>query len=256
MSRSVVFALFGLLDIYQARKRTTKEFLKNVNNNMCVYVYSFTNKIHSDSKHRFYSVDSQLMNRSFTISLRRQKKPPKQFCTLKGRDFMEAVSSIQGPCELSQLAAVIRLDHTYSCISAKARRPKGLEERYMKNAAVLPDIQPAASVSSVDVCRAPLRQQEEPVSIHGHSIQGYQDIYCSVAEPMMKTCCGWHHPYSLELGLKIKQRLWETLSCPSLLEAKQPEGYILITESFSTTSRSFAPRIDVDISEEPLPEEP
>ncbi len=170
--------------------------------------------------------------------------------------LVEAISSIQGLCELSQLAAAIRLDHTYSCISAKARRPKGLEERYMKNAAFLPDIQPAASVSSVDACRAPLRQQEEPVSIHGHSIQSYQDIYRSVAEPMMKTCCGWHRPYSLELGLKIKQRLWETLSCPSLLEIEQPEGHILITESFLTTSRSFAPRIDVDICEEPLSEEP
>ncbi|RXN26429.1 putative protein C22orf31-like protein [Labeo rohita] len=170
--------------------------------------------------------------------------------------LVEGASSIPKACELSELAAVIRLDHTYSCISAKGHRPNGLEERYLKNAAVLPDIRPAASVSSVDVCLESLCQQEEPVSIHGCSVQGYQDIYRSV-EPMMKTRCGRQRPYSLELGLKIKQRLWETLNCPSLLETELPDGRILITESFTPrTSRSFAPRIHVDVSEEPLPEEP
>lgn len=163
--------------------------------------------------------------------------------------LVEGVSSIQEACELSQQTAVIRLDHTYSCISAKAHRPNRLEERYLKNAAVLPDIRPAASVSSVDVC-----QQEEPISIHGCSVQSYQDIYRSV-EPMMETRCGRRRRYSLELGLKIKQRLWETLNCPSLLETEQPDGRVLVTESF-TPSRRFAPRIHVDISEEPLPEEP
>ncbi|KAK2896465.1 hypothetical protein Q8A67_010953 [Cirrhinus molitorella] len=168
--------------------------------------------------------------------------------------LMEGVPSIQEACELSQLAAVIRLDHTYSCISAEVQSPNRLEERYLKNAAVLPDIHPAASVSSEVERPAPLYQQEEPVSIHGCSVQGYQDIYRSV-EPMMKTRCGRQRPYSLELGLKIKQRLWEKLNCPSLLETEQPDGRILITESF-TSSRSFAPRIHVDVSEEPLPEEP
>jgi hypothetical protein len=167
--------------------------------------------------------------------------------------LVEDVSSSPDPCELSQLAAVtsVRLDHTYSCISAKAQRPTGLEERYLKNAAVLPDIRPAVSVSSVDVC-----QQDEPVSIHGYSVQAYQDIYRSVVEPMMKTRSGRRRPYSLKLGLKIKQRLWETLNCPSLVETEHPDGRVLITESFSTTSRSLAPQIHVDISEEPLPEEP
>lgn len=176
--------------------------------------------------------------------------------------WVEGVSPSQGPCELSRLAAVSRLDHTYSCISAEAQRSNRQEEqvakRYLKNAAVLPDVRPAASVSSVDVCAAPLCQQEESVSIHGHSMQGYQDIYGSVAEPMIKTRCGRRRPYSLELGLKIKQCLWETLKRPSLLETEQPDGRVLVTESFSTTTRrrSVAPRVHVDISEEPLPEEP
>ncbi|KAL1268132.1 hypothetical protein QQF64_033495 [Cirrhinus molitorella] len=168
--------------------------------------------------------------------------------------LVEGFSSFQEACELSQLAAVIRLDHTYSCISAKVCSPNRLEERYLKNAAVLPAIHAAASVSSEDERPSPLYQKEEPVSIHGCSVQGYQEIYRSV-EPMMKTRCGRKRPYSLELGLKMKQRLWEKLNCPSLLETEQPDGRILVTESF-TTSRSFAPRIHVDISEEPLPEEP
>ncbi|KAK2876781.1 hypothetical protein Q8A67_020877 [Cirrhinus molitorella] len=156
---------------------------------------------------------------------------------------VEGISSIRDPCELSQLAAVIRLDHSYSY---------GLEERYLKNTAILPEVRPAATVSSV----APLLQQEDSVSIHGCSIQGYQDIYHSVAEPVMKISCSRPRPYSLELGLEIKQRLWETLNRPSLVETEQPDGRILITESFSNNNRSFAPRIHVDISEEPLPEEP
>ncbi|RXN21228.1 putative protein si:rp71-45g20.11 isoform X1 [Labeo rohita] len=165
--------------------------------------------------------------------------------------WVDGISSSQEPCELLRLAAVSRLDHTYSCISAKARRPNGLARRHLKNAAVLPNIRTAASVSSADVYPSSLCQQEEPVSIHGYSVQAYQGIYSSVVEPMMKTRSGRHRPYSLELGLKIKQRLWETLNCPELVETE------LMTESFSTTNRrSFAPRVHVDISKEPLPEEP
>ncbi len=67
--------------------------------------------------------------------------------------LVEGVSSIQDPCEVLQLAAVIRLDHSYSSISVKAWRPKGLEERYLKNAAVLPDICPAVSVWCLCVCQ-------------------------------------------------------------------------------------------------------
>ncbi|ROL48502.1 hypothetical protein DPX16_12118 [Anabarilius grahami] len=166
--------------------------------------------------------------------------------------WVEGGSSTQESSELSHLAAVSRLDHTYSYISGKARRSSSVAKHYLKNVAVLPDVRPAASVSSVDVC-----PQEEPVSIHGCSVQGYQDIYRSVAGPMIQTRYGRHRPYSLELGLQIKHRLWEALKRPSLLETEQPDGRVLVTESFSTSRRrSSAPRVHVDISEEPLPEEP
>ncbi|ROL55235.1 hypothetical protein DPX16_5745 [Anabarilius grahami] len=125
------------------------------------------------------------------------------------------VSSSQERCELSWLAAVSRLDHTYSCISAKAQRPTRLErasDQALPEERSCPSRCPSSSLS--------LFGGRVSVSIHGYSMQGYQDIYCSVAEPMMKTRNGRHRPYSLELGLKIKQRLWETLKRPSLLETE------------------------------------
>jgi len=68
-----------------------------------------------------------------------------------------------------------------------------LKERYLKYAAVLPDIPPAASVSSVDVCLATLYHQEEPVSIQSCKMQGYQDIYRFVVDLMFKTL--WSAPF-------------------------------------------------------------
>lgn len=153
------------------------------------------------------------------------------------KDFwLEGVPSVQDP------GAVVRLDHTYSCISGP-----GLKDHHLKNAAVLPPLRPASPESSVDV-----RQQEEPLSIHGYSVQAYQNIYRSVVEPMLK-----NRPYSLQLGLEIKQRLWEALRCPVMEETEQADGRILITESrCGFRPNSIAPRIHVDISEEPLPQEP
>ena len=153
------------------------------------------------------------------------------------KDFLlEGVPSVQDP------AAVIRLDHTYSCISSP-----GLKEHHLKNAAVLPQIRPASSVPSVDV-----GQQEEPLSIHGYSVQAYQDIYRSVVEPMIKS-----RPYSLQLGLEIKQRLWEALRCPVMEETVLADGRILVTERrCGSGPNSMAPRVHVDISGEPLPEKP
>ncbi|RXN17361.1 putative protein C22orf31-like protein [Labeo rohita] len=142
---------------------------------------------------------------SVSLSMEQRRLSRTRALSTHLRGFLvEGISSFQDPCELSQLAAVIR---------------KSLS----------PSTAAAYRVSWTST---------------------------ALAEPMMKTRCGRRRPYSLELGLKIKQRLWETLNCPALVETEQPDGRVLITESFSTTSRSFAPRIHVDISEEPQPEEP
>ncbi|KAL7824760.1 hypothetical protein AOLI_G00327220 [Acnodon oligacanthus] len=93
--------------------------------------------------------------------------------------------------------------------------------------------------------------------IHGHPTEEYQTIYYTLVDSMACTASGRTRPYSLELGLRIKQRLWETLRCPTLREEEQPDGQLGCTEGFSSpTLRSFAPLIEVDISEEPVPKHP
>ncbi|XP_073768867.1 uncharacterized protein isoform X4 [Danio rerio] len=152
---------------------------------------------------------------------------------------------LQGVSTVEQLAAAVRSDHTYSCISDPA-----LKKRHLMNAAALPVLRPAAAAaaaaasvsSSVNEC-----QQEQQLSIHGRSVQDYQHIFRSVVE----TGCS---RYRFKRGLGIKQRLWEKLHRPTLLETELPDGRVLITESRSSGSSS-APQIHVDISGEPLPEE-
>lgn len=50
------------------------------------------------------------------------------------------------------LAAVSRLDHTYSCTSAKSWRSNIFAKCHLKNAVVLPSIHTAAAVTSMDLC--------------------------------------------------------------------------------------------------------
>ncbi|KAI7799878.1 putative protocadherin-23 [Triplophysa rosa] len=76
----------------------------------------------------------------------------------------------------------------------------------------------------------------------------------AVVDSMLKTSSGKPHTYSLKLGLRVKQRLWKTLNCPTMLEEEQPDGLIRVKEMFSRPSlKRSAPRINVDISGEPLP---
>ncbi|KAL7878893.1 hypothetical protein AOLI_G00098670 [Acnodon oligacanthus] len=104
---------------------------------------------------------------------------------------------------------------------------------------------------------AVLQESSFPLLIHGHPTEEYQTIYHSLVDSMVCTASGRPRPYSLEPGLRIKQRLWETLRCPTLREEEQPDGQLGRTEGFSSpTLRSFAPLIEVDISEEPVPKHP
>ncbi|KAG5276905.1 hypothetical protein AALO_G00111120 [Alosa alosa] len=124
---------------------------------------------------------------------------------------------------------------------------QSVEERYIKNAAVLPDLRPLPPVAqSSSLLSAAL---SEPLLTHGHTMEDYQAIYHSVVDPMLRTKSGNARQYNLG-----KQRLWERMSCPTLVETVDADGRVHITESFSTpTLKSYAPQIDVDISGEPLP---
>ncbi|KAL7831379.1 hypothetical protein SRHO_G00308820 [Serrasalmus rhombeus] len=104
---------------------------------------------------------------------------------------------------------------------------------------------------------AALQESSFPLLIHGHTVEEYQAIYHSVVDSMVSTASGRLRPYSLELGLRIKERLWETLRCPTLREEERPDGQLSFSEGFSSpTLRSFAPLIEVDISGEPVPKHP
>lgn len=132
-----------------------------------------------------------------------------------------------------------------------------VEDRYIKNAAVLPDLRPLPPVAPSPAQSSSEPQQSEPLLIHGHTVEEYQAIYHSVVDPMMKTKSGNDRPYSLALGRAIKQRLWERLFCPTIVERVDADSRVHITESFrAPTLKSFAPNFDVDISGEPLPGEP
>ncbi|XP_076867366.1 uncharacterized protein LOC143518634 [Brachyhypopomus gauderio] len=133
-----------------------------------------------------------------------------------------------------------------------------VEEWYIKNAAVLPDLRPhtTAAASKPDMSSITGQQsRDEPLIIHGHNVQEYNH-HC-VVERMLRGPSGQPRPYSLELGAKIKQRLWEELCCPTLCEEVQPDGRVCVTQTFCRpTLKRFAPRVQVDISGEPLPEQP
>ncbi|XP_055026134.2 uncharacterized protein [Misgurnus anguillicaudatus] len=173
-------------------------------------------------------------------------------------------SKVSKVADLPVMADVTGLDHTYSCISRAVQPPKKrkrdaelqedhqtLEDRYMHNTAVIPDLCPALfrpPVSAPSVDLAP----EEPLYINGRTVEDFQEIYHSMVDPLLRLPSGRLRPYSLDLGLRIKQRLWEALNRPSFCEEEQADGSIRIREIFSTPGAA-PPRIEVDISGEPSP---
>ncbi|XP_066580387.1 uncharacterized protein LOC136771776 [Amia ocellicauda] len=122
------------------------------------------------------------------------------------------------------------------CEGFTVHKSESLKERYIKNAAVIPELRPrlekalaerAASTSSLP------RQEDEPLWIHGLSVEEYQQVFRSVVDPMFNTSSGDPRPYSLELGREIKQKLWEALNCPRLEEIVHEDGRVEIKESFT-----------------------
>ncbi|XP_066535187.1 uncharacterized protein [Hoplias malabaricus] len=111
--------------------------------------------------------------------------------------------------------------------------PRSMEGLYGPN--------PSESVSGPD----------EPLLIHGHNVSDYQSVYRSVVEPMLKTKAGEQRCYSLDMGRKIKHKLWETLFCSKSSDISQSEG-----ETSSPAVNCRPPDIEVDISREPMPPKP
>ncbi|RXM99985.1 hypothetical protein EOD39_10452 [Acipenser ruthenus] len=141
------------------------------------------------------------------------------------------------------------------------RQTEGLEERYIKNAAVIPDLrsreevlEPGYSLPLASTAAARHSSgRDVPLQIHGMNVEEYRRVYNAVVEPMLKTSSGSPRRYSLALGRRIKQRLYEALSCPSLQESEYPDRSVGFRESSARGHKRDAPTIEVDISEEPLP---
>ncbi|XP_063070725.1 uncharacterized protein LOC134461812 [Engraulis encrasicolus] len=139
-----------------------------------------------------------------------------------------------------------------------------LDERYIKNAAVLPDLRqptpapaPPQTFTPKPSCSNGSLAQEVPLKIHGYSVEHFKRIYHSVVDPKLTTKSGNPRPYGLEMGRVIKQRMWETFNCPSFVETEAADGRVWISEAYcSPNLKPHAPLIDVDISQEPMPEKP
>lgn len=124
---------------------------------------------------------------------------------------------------------------------------KPIDDRYIKNAALIPDH------SDLPPSRETVRKEEKTPSghliIHGFTAPDYQQMYHAVVDPLLLRPNGKLAPYSLELGLTIKEHLFQELAYPSLQTSHSPDGKMEVTESFCLLRPT--PHIDLDSNGEP-----
>uniref|UniRef100_A0A3Q3IH94 Uncharacterized protein n=1 Tax=Monopterus albus TaxID=43700 RepID=A0A3Q3IH94_MONAL len=136
--------------------------------------------------------------------LRRCIRCPKKYGeTIKERKYMLAPSQ------------------TLDCMNehSEADPAKPLDERYIRNAAVLPDVELPMSTGQ---CGGP--QHQPGLRIHGFTAAEYQQTYHSVVDPLLLSPCGTLAAYSLELGRNIKERLFKELAYPMLQISEYSDG--------------------------------
>lgn len=141
------------------------------------------------------------------------------------------------------------------CEQSDADRHRPLHDRYVRNAAILPDLhsdgaRPAKRRSSTRcVCTAqPLPPL--PLMIHGFTTLEYRQMYHAVVDPLLLRAGGRPMAYSLELGRLIKENLFEELAYPTLQISEQSSGKVEVTERFCVLRPT--PVIDVDSRGEPM----
>ncbi|KAM7385116.1 hypothetical protein PAMP_001213 [Pampus punctatissimus] len=138
---------------------------------------------------------------------------------------------------------------------APPREPSA-ERPEIPESAIPPADLPA--VSNVAPCSsrsptAPL-QDDGPLMIHNRSVEEYQQLYHEVVDDMLKYKNGRYRPYSLNLGRRIKQKLWERLNRPSFTESVNEDGLVTINVSYGVGV--YPPLHDLDTSLEPEAEMP
>ncbi|XP_048113630.1 uncharacterized protein C22orf31-like isoform X3 [Alosa alosa] len=134
--------------------------------------------------------------------------------------------------------------------------PQSKDDKAIKIPPALPEpTHPLASSQTTPSTTGQPETTEEPLLIHGLTLEEYRGVYHSVIDPMLLTASGNSRRYSLELGRIIKQRLWERLFCPQLHEEVQADGRVKITETFCHPALfQHPPLVELDVSDEPAPE--
>lgn len=162
--------------------------------------------------------------------LRQSIRCPKKYGeTIKERNFLLAPS-----CDLE--------------LMFEDRSPqKPLDERYIRNAAVLPDLSdPPHSPKAIQTEE---RTSSSALMIHGYSVEDFQQTYHSVVDPLLYRPNGKLRPYSLELGFTIKEHLLEELAYPTLHISEGPDGKVEVKERFCVLRPT--PYIDIDCKRDP-----
>ncbi|KAI4810381.1 hypothetical protein KUCAC02_019216 [Chaenocephalus aceratus] len=88
-----------------------------------------------------------------------------------------------------------------------------------------------------------------------HNINHNKDnIYHEVVDNMLRFPDGRLRPYSLGLGRRIKQKLWERLDRPMFTETVDEDGLVHVDVSYGAGVQP--PLYNVDVSGEPEPKYP
>ncbi|XP_008307360.1 uncharacterized protein C22orf31 [Cynoglossus semilaevis] len=120
-----------------------------------------------------------------------------------------------------------------------------LDNRYIKNAAVLPGLKDEALSSEERTSSSVVTSQPEILLIHGFTVPEYQHIYHSVVDPLLLDPHGEPAVYSLELGRHIKEQLFSELAYPTFQMTEQPSGRVAVLERFCVLRST--PVIDIEI---------
>ncbi|XP_075933040.1 uncharacterized protein C22orf31-like [Anarhichas minor] len=85
--------------------------------------------------------------------------------------------------------------------------------------------------------------------IHNRSDEEYQQLHHQVVDNMLRFKNGHLCPPTLNLGRRIKQKLWERLDRPTLKETVDKDGRVHVDISYGVGVHP--PHYFVDTSEEP-----
>lgn len=166
--------------------------------------------------------------------LRRSIRCPKKYGeTVKERKYMPAPTS----------------DLDFACEQRDMDPKKTLDDRHIKNAALLPDLTLPCTDRALDTTDETLNRQPGPLLIHGFTVPEYQQTYHSVVDPLLFSPSGKLTAYSLELGRNIKEHLFKELAYPTLQISEQTNGEVEVLERFCVLRPT--PFIDMDHEEEP-----